>query len=664
MKLTDKHLKELETKQDQASACCANDACSLTEDPNTNETQPTGINTVVLAIFSFVLLITGLVIEHVWAFSFFDGWIKLAWYGLAYIPVGYPVLIAAVDAIKKGGFFTEFFLMSIATIGAFLIGEYAEGVAVMLFYTVGELFQAKAVSRAKNNIKALLDVRSKIAHVYRNNLFVSVHPKTVNLGEKVQIKVGERIPLDGVLLTDKARLDTVALTGESKPTTVYNNEKVFAGTINLTSVIEIEVTALFKDSSISKILALVQNATTKKAKTELLLRKVAKIYTSIVVYLAIAITILPYFFVSDYLFSEWLYRALVFLVISCPCALVISIPLGYFGGLGAASKQGILFKGATYMELISKVNTVVMDKTGTLTKGVFSIQKIVVNHPFSERELMRYVISLEKNSNHPIAKALFAYPLDAALYTATKVQEIGGKGLLGTVHEKRILVGNKKLLQQYGVTTPPGIDGIIETTILIAIDHTYAGHIVIADALKEDAIAAIKGMRKAGIKKIIMLSGDQESITQKVAKSLGIQHAKGGLLPEDKLKEVTLLLENTSTIVAFIGDGINDAPVLAASHVGIAMGGMGSDVAIETADVIFQTDEPTKFMTALQISKATQRVIRQNIYLAFGVKFIILTLGALGMANLWGAVFSDVGVALLAILNAVRLQYMKWDTNY
>ncbi|PCI04817.1 MAG: cadmium-translocating P-type ATPase [Flavobacteriaceae bacterium] len=663
MKHTELHTQDKKNIQPQVTDCCASDTCSLTDDTPEKDAHKYrfGINTTVLTIFSFILLITGLAIEHLWKSSFFEGWIKIVWYSIAYLPVGYPVLIESLKSIKKGAFFTEFFLMSIATIGAFAIGEYAEGVAVMLFYSVGELFQSKAVSRAKNNIKALLDVRSKVAHVYRNISFVTVHPTTVEIGEKVQVKVGERIPLDGLLLSEKASLDTAALTGESKPNTVYRNEKVFAGTINLTSVIEIEVTALFQDSSITKILELVQNATNKKAKTELLIRKLAKIYTPIVVYLAIAIVILPYFFVSDYLFSDWLYRGLVFLVISCPCALVISIPLGYFGGLGAASKNGILFKGATYLELFTKVNTVVMDKTGTVTKGEFAIKEIVLKSAISEREFMRHVISLEKNSTHPIAKALLDYALDTKVYPATEIIEIGGKGLSGIINDKPVLAGNNKLLQHYGITYPASIDNIVETTVLIAIDDTYVGHIVIADGLKKDALATINGIKKAGIKEIIMLSGDKDSITQKVAKTLGIQQAKGGLLPEDKLKELTILQEDESKVVAFIGDGINDAPVLAASHIGIAMGAMGSDVAIETADVIFQTDEPSKFITALQISKSTQAVIRQNIYLAFGVKIIVLTLGALGMANMWGAVFSDVGVAFLAILNAVRLQYMKWE---
>lgn len=649
------------------SDCCSSELCEPIT-AATNSTKPTerphnfGFNSTTLAVFSFVMLLLGLAIEHVLALPFFNGWIKIVWYLIAYLPVAYPVLAQAVKSIKKGAMFTEFFLMSVATIGAFSIGEYAEGVAVMLFYAVGELFLAKAVNRAKTSITALLDVRSKVAHVYRDQAYISIHPELVRIEEKIRVKVGERIPLDGLLLSNKARLNTAALTGESKPSTVLKNKKVFAGAINLESVIEIEVSALFKNSAVSRILELVKNATQKKAKTELLIRKLAKVYTPIVVYLAIAVTILPYFFVSDYQFSDWLYKALILLVISCPCALVISIPLGYFGGLGAASKHGILFKGAMYMDLITKVNTVIMDKTGTVTQGVFAIKDIVLSSPISEKALMRIVISLEKNSTHPIAKALLAYKLDETLYPATEVREFGGKGLSGKINGSIVLAGNIKLLDQFNIKTPRIIDTIVDTCVLIAIDSTYVGYIVIADAIKEDAMDTIKGIKDLGIKELIMLSGDKDSITQKVAKSLGISHAKGGLLPEDKLRKVQEIQKDTSKVVAFIGDGINDAPVLAASNIGIAMGAMGSDVAIETADVIFQTDEPSKFITATRISKSTQKVIWQNIYLAFGVKILVITLGALGLANMWAAVFADVGVALLAILNAVRLQQMTWDS--
>ena len=612
------------------------------------------------AIISLVLLLSGLAIEHLIEAPFFAGWIKIAWYTAAYLPVGLPVMKEAWEALIKGEIFTEFFLMSIATIGAFAIGEYPEGVAVMLFYAVGELFQTAAVKRAKNNIKALLDVRPNTASILKNGSYQTVDPETVQIGDTIQIKVGEKIPLDGTLLSQKAALNTAALTGESKPQNVLKGEKVMAGSINLDGVIEVKTEKLFNDSSIARILELVQNATSRKSKTELLIRRLAKIYTPIVVYLAIAICVLPYFFVADYVFADWLYRALIFLVISCPCALVISIPLGYFGGLGAASKNGLLFKGATYLDQLTKVNTLVMDKTGTVTKGVFKIKDIVLTNSTNENEFMKLLMAVEAKSTHPIAKAIMEYSENRELPEATDIQEIAGKGLKGTAAGKSLLVGNKKLMEQFNIAVPTETDSIVESIVMVGIDGQFAGYVTIADELKEDAKQSIQQIRNAGIQDIIMLSGDKDSITQKVAKELGITIAKGGLLPEDKLNEVETIKQDATKIVAFVGDGINDAPVLAASDVGIAMGAMGSDVAIETADVIIQTDQPSKIVTGIKIGKSTQRIIWQNIALAFGVKIIVLILGAGGLATMWEAVFADVGVALLAILNAVRLQKMDW----
>ena len=608
------------------------------------------------ALISLVLLLSGLAVEHLLEADFFKSWVKVVWYTLAYLPVGLPVIKEAWEALRKGEIFTEFFLMSIATIGAFAIGEYPEGVAVMLFYAIGELFQTAAVRRAKNNIKALLDVRPKTATVFRDNDYLTVNPETVAIGETIQVKVGEKIPLDGVLLSEKAALNTAALTGESKPQNALKGEKVMAGSINLDGVIDLKVEKLFNDSSIARILELVQNATSRKSKTELLIRRLAKIYTPIVVYLAIAICIAPYFFVSDYQFSDWLYRALIFLVISCPCALVISIPLGYFGGLGAASRKGLLFKGATFLDQLTKVNTLVMDRTGTVTKGVFKIQDIKLVGDFSKSEFMKLLMAVEAKSTHPIAKAIMEYSTDSKLPEATDIQEIAGKGLKGIVDGKVILVGNKKLMEQFDVIVPSETDSIVESIVMVGIDGQFAGYVTIADELKEDAKTTIQQLRASGIEQLIMLSGDKNSITQKVAKELGITNAKGGLLPEDKLNEVENIKKDASKVVAFVGDGINDAPVLAASDIGIAMGAMGSDVAIETADIIIQTDQPSKIVTGIKIGKATQRIIWQNIALAFGVKIIVLILGAGGMATMWEAVFADVGVALLAILNAVRLQ--------
>jgi len=618
------------------------------------------LKTYLPAIFSFVMLIVGIAIDYFDAFPFFKGWVRIVWYTVAYIPVGFPVIKEGWESIQNGDFFTEFFLMSIATLGAFAIGEYPEGVAVMLFYAVGELFQNAAVNRAKGNIRALLDARPDEALVYRNGDFVSVNPETVNIGEKIQVRVGEKIPLDGKLLSNKASLNTAAITGESKPDTITQNEKVFAGSINLDGVIEVETTKKFKDSSIARILEMVQNATARKSKTELFIRKFARIYTPIVVFLAIALTLLPYFFVDEYVFRDWLYRALIFLVISCPCALVISIPLGYFGGLGAASRNGILFKGASFLDAMTKVNTVVMDKTGTVTKGVFKIKEVINTSAFAEVEFMKYLMAMEEQSTHPIAKAILEYKADGTDFKASEVSEVAGKGLKGTVNHKQVLVGNKALMTSNSVDVPPETDVIVESIVMVAIDGKFAGYVTIADELKEDAHHTIQQIREAGIAKIIMLSGDKDSITQQVAKELNIDWAKGGLLPEDKLNEVEKLKEQPESTVAFMGDGINDAPVLAASDVGIAMGGLGSDVAIETADVIIQTDQPSRMARGIQIGRSTRRIVWQNIGLAFGVKGIFLILGAIGLATMWEAVFADVGVSFVAILNAIRLQKMNW----
>ena len=617
--------------------------------------------TYIPAIISFVMLIVGIAVDYFNAIPVFEGWVRIVWYTIAYLPVGFPVIKEGWKSIMRGDVFTEFFLMSIATLGAFAIGEYPEGVAVMLFYAVGELFQNAAVNRAKSNIKALLDVRPNEALVYRNGNYIMVDPETVEIGEKIQVRVGEKVPLDGILLSEKGSFNTSALTGESKPDTIAKDDTVFAGSINLDGVIEVETTREFKDSSIARILDMVQNATARKSKTELFIRKFARIYTPIVVFLAIGLTFLPYFFIDDYVFRDWLYRALIFLVISCPCALVISIPLGYFGGLGAASRNGILFKGASFLDAMTQVNTVVMDKTGTVTKAVFKIKEIVTDSAFAKAEFMKYLMAMEEQSTHPIAIAIMEYKAEGADYNATDVSEIAGKGLKGSVNGKTVLVGNKALMTAHQIEVPAETDNIVESIVMVGIDGAFAGYVTIADELKDDAHQAIKEIRAAGIDKIIMLSGDKDSITQEVAKELGIDWAKGGMLPEDKLNEVEKLKQRPDTKVAFIGDGINDAPVLAASDVGIAMGGLGSDVAIETADVIIQTDQPSKISRAIKIGRSTRRVVWQNIILAFGVKVIVLILGAGGLATMWEAVFADVGVALLAILNAVRLQKMKWD---
>jgi Cd2+/Zn2+-exporting ATPase len=611
------------------------------------------------AIISFVMLIAGIVADYFIHPDFFKDYIRLAWYVVAYLPVGIPVLKDAVIAISKGEVFTEFLLMSIATIGAFAIGEYPEGVAVMLFYAIGELFQSAAVNRAKRSIKALLDIRPATANVLRNGTLTEVAPDTVKVDEIIQIKAGEKVALDGVMQSAGSSFNTAALTGESKPNTIKQGETVLAGMINLDKVVELKVSKVFAESSLARILDMVQNANSRKAQTELFIRKFSKIYTPIVVLLAVLLTFIPYFLVEQYVFSEWLYRALIFLVISCPCALVISIPLGYFGGIGAASRNGILFKGSNYLDLMSKINTLVMDKTGTLTKGTFKVQE--VNHVNMTRyEFVAIVAAVESQSTHPIAKAIVEYSEKSSKSDLVKdVEEISGHGLKATYLGMTVIAGNTALLKKFNIPYPAEVDKISDTIVVAAINNQYAGYITISDELKEDAKDAVLQLSKT-ISKIVMLSGDKQTVVDKVAKELNITNAYGGLLPEHKVQKVEELKKDTNNKIAFVGDGINDAPVLALSDVGIAMGGLGSDAAIETADVIIQTDQPSKIVTAIKISKATQRIVWQNIALAFGVKVIVLALGAGGLATMWEAVFADVGVALLAILNAVRIQKMKF----
>ncbi|UOB17460.1 heavy metal translocating P-type ATPase [Abyssalbus ytuae] len=605
------------------------------------------------AIISLILLLTGILINDL-----IQEPVKIIWYILVYMPVGFPVIKEGWKNILKGNFFTEFFLMSVATIGAFAIGEYPEAVAVMLFYSIGELFQSAAVTKAKNNIKSLLDVRPKEARTYKNGKIVKMVPEKVEIGDKIQVRAGEKVALDGVLLSEKASLNTAAITGESKPDVLKKGEQVYASSINLENVIEVEVTKKFEDSSIARILHMVQTATTRKSKTELFIRKFAKVYTPIVVFTAVGLTFVPYLFTDDYVFTDWLYRALIFLVVSCPCALIISIPLGYFGGLGAASKNCILFKGASFLDAITKITTLVTDKTGTLTKGVFKVKSIKAID-IDETELMRYLQAIEEQSTHPIAKAILTRN-GKSIYKAQEVTEIAGKGLKGRVNNKKILAGSSELMKSHNVHLPRKLSEIVESVVFVAIDNHFSGYIIIADEVKEDAKIFIEKLHKTGIKDIRMLSGDKDSVTQKVARELGIENAKGGLLPEDKLHEIEKIIQIPGAKVAFVGDGINDAPVMAASHVGIAMGGLGSDVAIETADVIIQTDQPSKIVQAVKIGRATRKVVWQNMVLAFGVKLIVLALGAGGLATMWEAVFADVGVALLAILNAVRLQRMSF----
>lgn len=579
-------------------------------------------------------------------------------YSAAYLLSGYNVLYMAWRKAKRLDFFNEFFLMSVATIGAFAIGSYSEGVAVMAFYSIGEWFQDSAVNRAKRSIKALLDVRPEEVTVIRDGIPSVVHPKEVKVGEVIQVKPGEKVALDGELDSEKASFNTAALTGESKPDTKAKGEKIYAGMINLNTVAEVKVTVLFQDSKLSRILEMVQDATARKSQTQLFISRFAKVYTPIVFALALAVCLVPYFFVEDYIFRVWFYRALVFLVISCPCALVVSIPLGYFGGIGLASRKGILFKGSNFLDVMTEVNVVVIDKTGTLTEGIFKVQE-VATQGIPEEELLRTAAALESQSTHPIGLAIVEHTGKEALQgiSISSVEEISGHGLKGTIGGKEVLAGNTKLMKKFNVEYPQAVDAIVYTIVVVAIDNKYSGHITIADKIKEDAPQAIRELHKLGVQ-TVMLSGDKQAVVQQVAKELGIDNAYGDLLPEGKVERVQELKDQGKRI-AFVGDGVNDAPVVALADAGIAMGGLGSDATIETADIVIQNDQPSKIVTAIKVGKLTKRIVWQNIILAMTVKVLVLALGAGGVANLWEAVIADVGVALLAILNAVRIQKIK-----
>jgi Cd2+/Zn2+-exporting ATPase len=655
--------EKINKKTDIDISCCTIDSKSEhtgddDHDHDHSGTDQTTFQMFLPAMISFALLLIAIGLDNYFPQTWFTGWVRIAWYIVAYIPVGFPVLKEAFESIRKGEIFSEFLLMSIATIGAFAIDQYPEGVAVMLFYAIGEIFQTLAVKRAKNNIKLLLDQRPDEVTILENNVAKTIKAETAKIGDVIQLKAGEKLGLDGELVSGTASFNTAALTGESKPDTKAEGETVLAGMINLNTIALVKVTTAYTDSKLSKILQMVQEATAKKAPTELFIRKFAKIYTPAVVFSAIAICLIPIAFVDDYVFRDWLYRALIFLVISCPCALVISIPLGYFGGIGAASKNGILFKGSTFLDIMASIQVVVMDKTGTLTKGVFKVQKVVAVD-ISEADLVKYTAALETKSTHPVGTAIIEYAKGVEKNTTvTDVEEIAGHGLKGKVDGKEILVGNTKLMVKYNVTYDIEIDNTPFTIIVIAINQKYAGYFIIADEIKEDAKEAIESLHKINIK-TVMLSGDKQAVVNAVAKELNIDLAFGDLLPENKVEKVEeLKFQNLK--IAFVGDGVNDAPVVALADAGIAMGGLGSDATIETADIVIQNDQPTKIFTAINIGKQTKKIVWQNITLAFTVKAIVLILGAGGLATMWEAVFADVGVALLAILNAVRIQRMKF----
>ena len=590
----------------------------------------------------------------------FSFWLEFSIYLVSYILVGGEVVLRAIKNIARGQVFDENFLMTIATIGAFAIKEFPEGVAVMLFYQIGELFQDIAVNRSRKSISALMDIRPDYAILIVGNEEKKVDPDDVKIGDRIIVKPGEKIPLDGRILEGKSMVNTSALTGESVPREVESGEDVLAGFINTNGVLTIEVTKEFGESTVAKILDLVQNATSRKAPTENFITKFARYYTPVVVIIALILAVVPPLLISGAQFSDWIYRALVFLVISCPCALVVSIPLGFFGGIGGASKSGILVKGSNYLEALNSVDTVVFDKTGTLTKGVFKVTKLSPKNGVDEGDLLKYAAFAESYSNHPIATSILnEYKGEINKDEISDYEEISGHGIRVKAEDKDILAGNIKLMNKENIQ----YDNIDEagTVVHVAIDKKYAGYILISDEEKEDSKAAISGLKAIGVKKTVMLTGDNKNVGEKVAKDLGLDEVYTELLPDQKVEKLEMLDKQKSPKgkLVFVGDGINDAPVLARADIGIAMGGLGSDAAIEAADVVIMTDEPSKIVSAIKIAKRTRKIVWQNIGFALGVKIIVLLLGAGGIATMWEAVFADVGVTVIAIINAMRVMKVK-----
>lgn len=659
---------------------------------------------------SFAMLVAGALMSYFGSGFFSENiYVELVWYILAFLPVGLPVVKESVSGALSGDFFNEFTLMSIACIGAFFIGEFPEAVGVMLFYSIGETLQHRAVERATGNISRLLDVRSEQAHLVRDGEIIPVAPKSVHPGELIEVRPGERVPLDGIMESPAGLFDTSALTGESVPRSIEKGGEVLAGMISSDSTIRMRVEKEYGQSALSRILELVNNAADRKAHAEMFIRKFARVYTPVVIVLAALTVAVPWvvslFSVSfGYVFSEWIYRALVFLVISCPCALVISVPLGYFAGIGAASRAGILFKGGNYLEAITEVNTVAFDKTGTLTTGQFGVVKIVAEPKVaefgvakfgsaksvsaesgaeepdaekydaaksgmtesgageSESALLSLIASAESDSSHPLARAVVSHARSKGIEIprAESIREIAGHGTKAVVKGDDIVVGNLRLLRNENIAYPASLDSEVGTVIACGIKGMFAGYIVLADTVKPDSADAVSALRDLGVENVVMLSGDKKEIVASYAERLGIMEAHGELLPQDKASYVERVSGTPGNKVAFVGDGMNDAPVLALSDVGIAMGGLGSDAAIESADVVVQTDSPAKVATAIRIGRRTHAIVTENIIGAIGIKVIVLALGAAGYASLWGAVFADVGVSLLAVLNSMRIMWKRY----
>ena len=604
-------------------------------------------------IIALILFIFSMVIK------FENVWINNAIFVISYIIVGFEIIRKALRNIIRGKVFDENFLMSVATIGAFGIGEFPEAVAVMLFYQIGELFQSYAVDKSRKSIASLMDIRPDYANVYRNGKVEKVNPDEVKIGETIVVKPGEKIPLDGIILEGKSTLDTKALTGESIPREVIEKNEVLSGCINLNGVIKIEVTKEYKESTVSKILDLVENASSKKSKSENFITKFAKYYTPIVVIIAAILAILPPLLISGQNFSDWIYRALSFLVVSCPCALVISIPLSFFSGIGGASKIGILIKGSNYLEALSNVEKVVFDKTGTLTKGVFEVQKVNAVE-ITKDELLKMAAYSEYYSNHPISKSIKnAYGKEIDEKKIIKAQELSGLGISARIEEQDILIGNEKLMNENQIAFIKCNE--VGTTLYVAIERKYVGYILIADTIKEDSKKAIEDLKKNNIKQTVMLTGDRKQVGEAVSKELGLDKVYTELLPNGKVEKVEELLKEKSEKgkLAFVGDGINDAPVLALADIGIAMGGLGADSAIEAADIVIMTDEPSKIVKAIKLSKKTMRIVKENIIFAISIKVAVLILAAFGISTMWEAVFADVGVSVIAIINALRILRVK-----
>lgn len=591
-------------------------------------------------------------------------WINNIIYIISYIIVGLEIVKKAIKNITRGKVFDENFLMTVATIGAFGMGEFSEAVAVMLFYQIGELFQNYVVNKSRKSISSLMDIRPDFANVKRNGQLQKVEPDDVKIGEIIVVKPGEKVPLDGYIIEGKSSIDTKALTGESIPREAIEGDEILSGCINLNSVIKIKVTKEYGESTVSRILDLVENANNKKSKSENFITKFAQYYTPIVVVIAVIIAILPPIIIKDAVFSDWLYRALSFLVVSCPCALVISIPLSFFGGIGGASKMGVLIKGSNYLEAIANTEIVVFDKTGTLTEGVFEVQKIKAID-ISEEELLKITAYSESYSNHPIALSVKrAYNKEIDEKQIINIQELTGLGVIAKIGEKDVLVGNEKLMNKKQIKFTKSDD--IGTILYVAIEKKYVGYIVIADKIKEDSAKAIENLKKNNIKQIVMLTGDRKNVGENVAKKLFIDKFYTELLPDGKVEKVQNLLKEKSEKgkLIFVGDGINDAPVLALADIGIAMGALGTDAAIEAADVVIMTDEPSKIVNTINLSKKTMRIVKENIIFAILIKVIVLILSVFGISTMWEAVFADVGVSIIAIINALRVLKINGSLKY